>query len=795
MLARLGIRQKLSLLLLIPLAAVVLVMVPFTAERVDDARSAQATADSALAAREIGSLIQSLQQERLMALGYLASPNLDRSALVAQSETAADIAARLAADPLTGPAMALAAGQLEALRAVRRNVVARSIAPLSAYDHYREATTALLDALQLNQPPGADAQGLGQLGALDALMRSNEEVTSAGAILVAAAGRLDIDRELIAATLTADRLHLDRFDQLVTSTQADYVASIDDGQAAVRFDDLVARTVAGAGGQSSVDVSDALTGALSYTALRRLAQDRIAREIAIGAEQRASAALVTAIGVVAGAVVVFAIVLTLGVTVSRSISRPLRRLTRAAGVVAEVARNELVRVSDSESPDQAPPRLAAIEVDSQDEIGELAAALNRVQATAALLLERQVSTRGNIAVMFANIARRTQNLVGRQLTLIDDLERNERNPDLLQRLYRLDHVATRLRRSADSLLVVSGTIDQVMSGVPTALVDVIRSALAEIEGFRAVRLGEIPDVAVNATIVGDLRLMLAELLENATNFSPPGTPVEVFGVLGDECRIVVVDHGLGMSAARLDEENRRLVDRERLDVAPTTVLGLFVVGRLARRHGMTVQLEPSEGRGVTAFIRIPVRLLNVASATPSAQKPPARVRQLPPEIEAMEAINSGPSGPFPWFAPPTDMVAIAATPEPVPPEPAVGRASVTQVNAASVPLPRRTVAPGTPESPGAAEPPGVGGPPGTPVAADLAASAASAPNRSGLTQRVPGSHMVDAVRSQSSEAPTERIVRDPDAERDAMNDYLSGLARGGIEPEQPSRTTFAERHS
>ena len=200
-------------------------------------------------------------------------------------------------------------------------------------------------------------------------------------------------------------------------------------------------------------------------------------------------------------------------------------------MVAELSRAELVRVADSDTPESAPPQLASVEVDSSDEIGELAAAVNRVQATAALLLERQVSTRANVATMFANIARRTQNLVGRQLQLIDELERNERDPELLKRLYQLDHVATRLRRSADSLLVVSGTIDQTLSVTPTRLSDVIRSALAEIEGYRAVELGQIADVAVAADLVGDLRLLLAELLENATNFSPPGSPVAVTAVL------------------------------------------------------------------------------------------------------------------------------------------------------------------------------------------------------------------------------------------------------------------------
>src|SRR5262249_15206618 len=203
----------------------------------------------------------------------------------------------------------------------------------------------------------------------------------------------------------------------------------------------------------------------------RLAQDRIARDVATAAQSRASGAEAVALGVAIRAATLFVGVVVLGITVSRSISRPLRRVTRAAGVVAGLARAELVRGADSAAPDPAPRRLASVEVDSQDEIAELATALNRVQATAALLLERQVSTRGNVATMFANIARRTQTLVGRQLQLIDELERNERDPELLQRLYRLDHVATRLRRSADSLLVVSGTIDPQLSGSPTRLAD------------------------------------------------------------------------------------------------------------------------------------------------------------------------------------------------------------------------------------------------------------------------------------------------------------------------------------
>jgi anti-sigma regulatory factor (Ser/Thr protein kinase) len=406
-----------------------------------------------------------------------------------------------------------------------------------------------------------------------------------------------------------------------------------------------------------------------------------------------------------------------------------------------------------------------------------------------------VSTRANVATMFANIARRTQTLVGRQLQLIDELERDERDPQLLERLYQLDHVATRMRRSADSLLVPSGTIDQTLSSTPTRLTDVIRAALAEIEGYRAVELGQISEVAVVADVVGDLRLLLAELLENATNFSPPGSPVQVSAVLDQDCRIAVVDHGLGMSPARLIEENRRLVERERLDVAPTRVLGLFVVGRLARRHGLAVQLEMSAGRGLTATVRIPVRLL---SPVPGYDRPvaPATHRQAPgldliPPL-AIEAIQSAArSGPFPWLGGDSGLVAIEGAPAAPPPEaqeiptrtwppaPRVGGDTVADVTS----LPRRTIA--------------------DQLNGRVAESAAwseqttSPLSRGGLSQRIPGTHLAEGVRDAEDPPMLSRTPRDPEAEREELNDYLSGFARvtDDPEPEPQARPTLAERHS
>jgi len=292
-LSRLRIRQKLSLLLMIPLAAVIVTLVPFTAERIDDARSAGATARTARAAREIGALIQNLQQERLLALGFLTTPALERSALLAQAQLAIDDVARLRAQPDTRALMEQAGPPIDALTSVRTRVLGRSISSTDVYTAYRSANNALLDALTLTNPPGADAQGFRQLGALEALMRANEEASGAGAVLVAVAGDPTVTRSLLTDALIAQQLHTTRFRGLVTKAQADLITTVEEGKAGQRLAILIQEVgrVDDAGSDPpEVKVSDALTAAVSYTGLRRLAQDRIAREIATGASDRAGQA-------------------------------------------------------------------------------------------------------------------------------------------------------------------------------------------------------------------------------------------------------------------------------------------------------------------------------------------------------------------------------------------------------------------------------------------------------------------------------------------------------------------------
>ncbi|HEV2089071.1 MAG TPA: sensor histidine kinase, partial [Cryptosporangiaceae bacterium] len=438
---------------------------------------------------------------------------------------------------------------------------------------------------------------------------------------------------------------------------------------------------AGAGGGAASSIDDLVRAVDSRTGLRLLVEDRIARQVADAASARANGARNAAVAAIALVGGVLTIVVLLGVSVSRSIARPLRRLTTAAGAVADFAQTELVRVTDEEA-NQEPGRLAVIDVTSQDEVGDLAAAFNRVQATATLLVEWQIETRRNVSDMFANVARRTQNLVSRQLALIDDLEREERDADLLAKLYRLDHVCTRLRRSANSLFVVSGAREESSGSMPLPLPDVLRTALSEIEDYDRLRLGAVPPATVTAAAASDLVLLFAELMENAVSFSPPTSPVEVWvNEVEDGIEVRIVDHGIGLSEARLAEENQRMSVGQRIDVAPTRMLGLFVVGRLARRHGLDVRLEPTEGRGVTARILLtgtvlapfarsreplPPRALPVA-AVPGPQTdadrgadvvriPSSRSMEEPPAAPAAElpmapiaVRQAAVAGEFPWF--------------------------------------------------------------------------------------------------------------------------------------------------
>lgn len=788
-LGRLGIRGKLNLLLMLPLTAVVLVSVPYVAGEIDDARSARTTADVAGQARALGALAWELQRERLLTAHYIASTSAGSTAMVRQqsvvSETVNQVRSQLSSDAPEELSAALV--RIGSLNEIRANALARGASLDSVARTYHAVIDAVINALRLVPQLTSDAEGTRQLTALDTLLRANEENSLRGMALIIVLVTPESGQPVLTDAKQQASLFLERFVQQADVNQATEVVQVNQGDTGRRVDALEAKLPEATTPAAVQELLPDILGAVeAQSNQRRLAQDEVTNGIANAATERADAAQNLAWSIGIGAGVLFLLVGGLAIAVSRSIADPLRRLTTAATSVADLAGTELVRVTDTEESEELAPRLATIDVSSQDEIGKLAEAFNRVQTTAAELVERQAVTRRNVGMMFANVAKRTQNLVGRQLALVDELERNEQDVNLLASLYRLDHLSTRLRRNADNLLVVSGNRDEARISGPIELSTALRSALAEIEDYQRVRLGRVGDVLLSSPFGSDLVLIFAELLENAASFSPPESFVDVgTKILPDgSCMIVIVDQGIGMAPDRLAEENRRLVERERLELAPTSVLGLFVVGRLARRHGLKVELvETSPETGITAQVIVPPKLLTYRAPAPKiVEAPPVWPTAEPadepaprPREQQQPARESQPARELPTFAiagmvprdgrQPMDFrwfrKADRDIPEPMPSfEPALLPPSPALLPPSPAPLP-----PSRPmRTPVLAEPP---------IASDE--------TRGGLRRRVKGAQLPGAVEPPSRE----KSRHDPLAAKTAFDGFEAGIAKASVPQQAP----------
>ncbi|GAA3099324.1 histidine kinase [Streptosporangium carneum] len=327
--------------------------------------------------------------------------------------------------------------------------------------------------------------------------------------------------------------------------------------------------------------------------------------------------------IIASGLILLLLILVLGLTVliARSMVLPLRRLRVEALDVAgfklpEVVRN--LRVSgDTQAPDIAP-----ISVDSKDEIGEVAKAFDEVHRQAVRLAAEESELRSNISAMFVNLSRRTQTLVERQISLIDGLEKGEEDGGRLSDLFKLDHLATRMRRNSENLLVLAGHEPSRRRSQPAKLVDVVRASLSEVEDYERVQVKVHRTISVAGSAANDIVHLVAELVENAIQFSPRASQVVVSSSMieGGGALLAVSDAGIGMTNEELIETNRRLADPPVVDVSVSRRMGLFVVGRLALRHGIRVQLRPQEAGGLIAMVLFPPALIVEAvqpSHTPS----------------------------------------------------------------------------------------------------------------------------------------------------------------------------------
>ena len=309
----------------------------------------------------------------------------------------------------------------------------------------------------------------------------------------------------------------------------------------------------------------------------------------------------------AAVMLVLALALFFTTAVGRSMTRPLRRLRSGALDVAGARLPETVRRMTKGDVTDAALEVEPIDVDSTDEIGEVARAFDQVHREAVRLAANEAALRGNVNAMFVNLSRRSQSLVERQIRLIDDLEQGEQDPDRLANLFQMDHLATRMRRNSENLLVLAGHELSRQRAEPVALVDVLRAAVSEIEQYERVVPNIQPGISVRGQSVNDVVHLLSELAENATTFSPADTPVNVSGHLLNSggALLDISDRGGGMDADEMAHANWRLDNPPVVDVAVSRRMGLFVVARLASRHGIRVRLRPASMGGLTALVWLP----------------------------------------------------------------------------------------------------------------------------------------------------------------------------------------------
>src|SRR5689334_10750019 len=435
---------------------------------------------------------------------------------------------------------------------------------------------------------------------------------------------------------------------------------------------------------------------------------------------------------VTGLVTLFllALVVMVSTIVARSLIRPLRKLRTDALDVAGHKLPEMVRrLSQSEGSDEG-VEIEPIGVTSTDEIGEVARAFDQVHREAVRLAADEAMLRGNLNAMFINLSRRSQSLIERQLSLIDNLEQSEQDPGRLSSLFRLDHLATRMRRNSENLLVLAGHEVTRRWSQPVPLVDVLRAAISEIEQYERVVLNVQPGIVVVGQAVNDVVHLVAEIVENATTFSPEDTQVYVSGqpLSSGGVLLDITDNGVGISDQEMSHANWRLDNPPVVDVAVSRRMGLFVVGRLAARHGVRVRLRHAQAGGLTALIWLPDTV-----AAPEVAPPLGRLRRFEADDFGPTSSLSAPTVTAPSAAA-SQATAAARIPRFSPAAPASGQGPAGAPGPAGPSAPSFTPAanagPPAVPAPGPAAPGGSAGPagaqgPGT--GADVPAANAGAP--------------------------------------------------------------------
>ncbi|HEX5532175.1 MAG TPA: nitrate- and nitrite sensing domain-containing protein [Actinomycetales bacterium] len=613
MLRNLGIRSKILAVLALPVVVLLLAATIIAGGAVADARRAVEVEKLAAQAPGLTQLIRGLQAERALSTAQLSgspAPQLEEvrkqvsGGLQAVRGGIADIKLDRIDD---GAAQAVAAAQKahDQIESLRRQVDGSSVRPEIAFQSYSDVIRE-------------DVELAGRIG-----LAVEDRNLSQNLIAYTSVERLIeatvVERDLATPAVAAGQLPPDLRQQLTGLVMRQALLR-DDANGATEAVDLTVpatsyplqlarqRTIEDTDGKlEGIDVETWRGAAQTEISALESTQAQLADNAAKRAEVLADQARTRAGQIGIGTALFVALPVLLALFIARGIALPLRRLTAAAGEI----RAELPKmVERMQTPGEGPGlTLPDIPVESNDEVGRLARAFNDVNHTTVKVAQEQAALRGSIAAMFVNVARRDQVLLSRQLAFIDQLERSEENPETLEDLFKLDHLATRMRRNAESLLVLAGIDTGRRLRRPMPLSDVIRTASSEIEHYERVDLA----LRVDPPMVGHMALstahLLAELLENATRYSDPHTRVVVS--TGSNARGIVVtvtDEGLGMTPDEIADANSRITDPAISEVVGAQRLGFFVVGRLARKLDANVSIKPGRSSGTIVTIELPPSL-------------------------------------------------------------------------------------------------------------------------------------------------------------------------------------------
>ncbi|MGN9838667.1 nitrate- and nitrite sensing domain-containing protein [Nonomuraea sp. H19] len=633
-------RSRLVALILIPTVVGVLLAGVQLADAIATSAGYQRLTRVAELVQHIGALNHELGKERTLTAWYVADRN--RAGRFTQLKTQ-----RLATDKVKAQVLSAASAideshsariregvvnlrrWLDGLNSLRDSMVG-NVPPRAAISTY-STMIDVFDTVQAGLGDGVSDDHLQRdVAGLGSLQRMKEEVSRQQVILIVALVERELDNEAITDFLGSwnkqqaaqaayeqevpDVEHLKEFQQGVRGPQIDLADAMRQRALAQireynRIKDLDVTT--------SRDLSRWYDSTTATVNAMRKVEGSLSTEILTTTRDLSEGEQRSAI--ISGAMILVLLLLVLIFTtrVAGSLVRPLRRLRAEALQVATTRLPETVRVLRESGDGAQIPEVPTVGVNTRDEIGEVARAFDEVHREAIRLAGDEAKLRANVNAMFVNLSRRSQTLVERQLQLIEGLEQGEEDEQRLANLFRLDHLATRMRRNSENLLVLAGQEAARKWSEPVPLVDVARASLSEVENYERVQIQIPSGTLIVGPAVTDAVHLLAELIENAISFSPreskvtvTSTPVEG-GVL-----VTINDLGIGMSQEELTEANWRLANPPVVDVSVSRRMGLFVVGRLALRHGVRVQLSMRETGGLSALVMLPDMLITSELGVP-----------------------------------------------------------------------------------------------------------------------------------------------------------------------------------